>query len=142
MAPWGTNCFRDSGTPLPWILTGIFTGVIILASGRLLSARTIAGARTLAKILGFKDFLGRVEKDHIERIERTPELFEKYLPYAMALRVEKKWTQAFGGVTVPAQQWYQRKYGGDFLPVHLVDGLDGMSNQAGSVLTSRPSSSA
>jgi len=132
-----------TGTPpLPWILTGILTGLIILASGRLLSARTIAGARTLAKVLGFKEFLGRVEKDHIERLERTPELFEKYLPYAMALRVEEKWTQVFDNVTVPAPQWYQRKHGGDFLPVHLVDDLDGTSNEAGSVPTSKPSSSA
>ena len=61
---------------------------------------------------------------------------------AMALRVEKRWTQAFGGVTGPAPQWYQRKYGGDFLPVHLVDDLAGMSNQARGVLTSKPNSSA
>ena len=128
--------------PLPWILTGTLTGVIILVSGWLLSARTIAGAHTLAKVMGFKDFLERVEKDHVERLETTPELFEKYLPYAMALRVEKRWTQAFGGVTVPAPQWYQRKYGGDFLPVHLVDDLAGMSNQARGVLTSKPNSSA
>lgn len=42
----------------------------------------------------------------------------------------------------PALQWYQRKYGGDFLPAHFVDDLAGMSNQARSVLTSKPSSSA
>jgi Predicted membrane protein (DUF2207) len=143
MAVAGGFLAAATGTaPWFWILAGIVTGVIILASGTFLSARTIAGARTLAKVLGFKDFLGRVEKDHIERLERTPELFEKYLPYAMALRVERKWTQAFGNVAVPAPQWYQRKYGGDFLPLHLVDDLDGMSNQAGSVLTSKPSSSA
>jgi hypothetical protein len=80
-----------------------------------------------------------LEKDHIVRLEGTPELFEKYLPYAMALQVEKKWPQAFGGVTVPPPQWYQREHGGDFFPMHLVDDLNGMSNQAGSVLTSKPS---
>src|SRR5215472_13875005 len=124
---------------LPLILTGILTGAIIVVFGPLLSARTIAGTRTLAKVLGFKDFLERVEKDHIERLERTPALFEKYLPYAMALHVEKKWSQAFGDVTVPPPQWYARKHGFDFLPMHLVDDLSGMSSQAGSVLTSKPS---
>ena len=123
----------------PFFLTGILTGAIIVVCGPLLSARTIAGTRTLAKVLGFKDFLERVEKDHIERLERTPELFEKYLPYAMALQVEKKWSQAFGGVTVPPPQWYQREHGGDFFPMHLVDDLNGMSNQAESMLTSKPS---
>jgi hypothetical protein len=128
--------------PWPWILAGILTGAILLGSGTFLSARTLAGSRALAKLLGFKDFLERVEKDQIQRLEKTPELFEKYLPYAMALRVETKWTQAFGNVTVPAPQWYRGKYGGDFLPVHLADDLAGMSNQAGSVLTSKPASSA
>ena len=115
--------------------------MIILVSGKLLTARTNAGARTLAKVLGFKNFLEHVEKDHMERLERTPDLFEKYLPYAMALRVEKNWTQAFGGVTVPPPQWYRRKHSGDFFPLHLVDDLNGMSTQAGTVLTSKPGSS-
>jgi hypothetical protein len=38
-----------------------------------------------------ENFLGRVKEDQIERHEKTPELFEKYLPYAMAYHVEKKW---------------------------------------------------
>ena len=113
-----------------------------MGSGGLLSGRTIAGARTLAKVLGFKDFLGRVEKDHIERLETTPELFEKYLPYAMALLVDEKWTKAFSNVTVPAPQWYQSKYGNDFLALHLAGDLDGMSNQPESVLTSAPAAGA
>ncbi len=143
MAVAGGFLARVTGTPSwPWILTGILTGLIILVAGKLLTARTNAGARTLAKVLGFKDFLGRVEKDHMERLERTPDLFEKYLPYAMALRVEKNWTQAFGGVTVPPPQWYRHKHSGDFFPVHFIDDLNGMSNQAGTVLTSKPGSSA
>jgi hypothetical protein len=82
-----------------------------------------------------------VEKDRIERLERTPELFEKYLPYAMALGVEGKWTDSFVGVTVPPPQWYQRKYGGNFLPVRLVENLNEMANQAGSLLTAKQDSS-
>lgn len=128
--------------PLPLMLVGILTGAIIVVFGPLLSVTTIAGSRTLAQVLGFKDFLGRVEKDHIERLEKTPELFEKYLPYAMALQVEKGWSQAFAGVTVAAPQWYQRQHGYGFgfdsMPVHLVDDLSRMSNQAASVLTSKP----
>ena len=71
--------------PVPLILTGLFTGVIVLGFGWFLPARTRMGARTLAKVLGFQEFLGRVEKDHIERLEKSPELFEKYLPYARPL---------------------------------------------------------
>jgi hypothetical protein len=47
-----------------------------------------------------------------------------------------------GAQSVPAPQCYQREHRGDFFPMHLVDDLAGMSNQAGSLLTSKPGSSA
>jgi hypothetical protein len=117
----------------PWILAGILTGAIILVGGRMLTPRTIAGTRTLAKVMGFRDFLGRVEKDPIQRVEKTPDLFEKYLPYAMALRVESKWSQAFGNLSVPAPQWYWSNRSENFHPAHLVDDLGGMSDQTQTV---------
>jgi Predicted membrane protein (DUF2207) len=83
-------------------------------------------------VLGFREFLVRVEKDQIERLEKTPELFEKYLPYAMALTVENKWTQTFGNITVPPPQWYQGKRREVFLPMHLTNDLNQMSTQAAS----------
>jgi hypothetical protein len=127
---------------LPRILTAVLTGVMVVAFGKLLSPRTTAGTQAVTRILGFKDFLEHVEKDQIERVERSPELFEKYLPYAMALVVENQWTRALGDAKVPPPKWYRRKYGDDFLPVHLVADLNGLSSQAGSVMTSKPASAA
>ena len=88
-------------------------------------------------MLGFREFLSRVEKDHIERLEKTPELFEKYLPCAMALAVENKWTQAFGNITLAPPQWYRRKRRDEFLTMHLTSDLNQMSSRAAS--TSSPS---
>jgi uncharacterized membrane protein len=124
-----------------WILAGITTGLVISIFGWFMSARTVAGARALEKVLGFEEFLGRVEKDQIERLEKTPELFEKFLPYAMALRVEKKWVQAFSGIALQPPQWYQGSYGGNFTAFYLVNDLNMMSMQAGSVMASAPRSS-
>jgi len=104
-------------------------------------ARTLSGWRTLKKLLGFEEFLGRVEKDQIERLEKTPDLFEKYLPYAMALHVEKKWVQAFSGIALQPPQWYQAPYGNAFVPFLFVNDLNMMSMQAGSVMASSPRSS-
>ncbi len=87
---------------------------MIAIFGWFMSARTVTGERALEKVLGFEEFLGRVEKDQIERLQKTPELFEKYLPYAMALRVEKKWVQAFSGIAMQPPQWYQGSYGAGF----------------------------
>ncbi|MFZ0523524.1 MAG: DUF2207 domain-containing protein [Candidatus Acidiferrales bacterium] len=127
-----------SGT---WIAAGIATGAVIAIFGWFMSARTITGERALEKVLGFEEFLGRVEKDQIERLQKTPELFEKYLPYAMALRVEKKWVQAFSGIALQPPQWYQGSYGNAFTPYFLVNDLNAMSVHAGSVMASAPRSS-
>jgi hypothetical protein len=53
------------------------------------------------------NFLGRVEKDRIDRLQSTPQLFEKYLPYAMALRVDTKWAETFAGLAVTPPEWYK-----------------------------------
>ena len=127
--------------PLPWIVAAVLSGIIIAAFGRFMTGRTVAGARAYAKVLGFENFLGRVEKDQIERLEKTPELFEKYLPYAMALHVEKKWVQAFSGIAMQPPQWYQGSYGSGFQPLLLVNDLSVMSSHAGSVMASSPRSS-
>jgi uncharacterized membrane protein len=124
-----------------FIFAGIATGLVVSIIGWFMSARTVAGARALEKVLGFEEFLGRVEKDQIERLEKTPELFEKFLPYAMALKVEKKWVQAFSGIALQPPQWYQGSYGGNFTAFYLVNDLNMMSMQAGSVMASAPRSS-
>jgi uncharacterized membrane protein len=134
---------KQSGmSSLTWTLAGIICGATICAFGWFMPARTVTGARTLAKVLGFEDFLGRVESDRIQRLENAPETFEKFLPYAMALSVEKKWVQAFSGISMQPPQWYQGPvYAGGFQPFFLVNDLNIMASQAGSVMASSPRSS-
>ena len=132
---------RSTGmVQLTWVLAAIATGAVICGFGWFMPARTRAGAETMGRVLGFEDFLGRVESDHIARMENKPELFEKYLPYAMALHVEKKWVQAFAGIAMQPPQWYQGSYGAGFQPYLLVNDLNVMSAQAGNIMTSSPRS--
>jgi uncharacterized membrane protein YgcG len=142
MLPVGIALSVYTGTaPMPWMVAAILSGLVIIVIGRFMSARTIPGARAYAKVLGFEDFLGRVEKDRIERLEKTPELFEKYLPYAMALRVEKKWVQAFSGIALQPPQWYAGGYDTNFEPSVFVNDLGVMSSHAADVMSSAPRSS-
>jgi hypothetical protein len=99
---------------LDWIWINIFTAVAILGFGWLMPARSIKGARRLAKVLGFGDFLGRVDKDRLERLQTTPQLFDD---------VETKWAQAFARITVPPPQWY-RGSGSDFFPADLINSVN------------------
>ncbi|HUJ32384.1 MAG TPA: DUF2207 domain-containing protein [Candidatus Acidoferrum sp.] len=126
---------------LPWLIAGIATAVIICIFGWFMPARTVSGAQTFAKVLGFEDFLSRVESDRIKRMENAPQLFEKFLPYAMALHVEKNWVQAFSGIAMQPPQWYQAPYGAGFQPFLFVTDLNLMSSQVGTVMSSAPRSS-
>ena len=63
----------------------------------LLEKPTLEGRRLLDGIEGFKKYLSLAEKDRLEfhTGEITPEVFEKYLPFAIALGVETRWGKAF-----------------------------------------------
>jgi uncharacterized membrane protein YgcG len=73
----------------------------------LLKAPTALGRRTLDQIEGFKMFLAATEADRLQRMHpagRTPELYERFLPYALALNVEPQWTEQFSDVLSAAAQ--------------------------------------
>jgi uncharacterized membrane protein len=124
-----------------WVVTGVLTGAVICAFGYYMGARTVLGARARAKVLGFEEFLGRVEKDRIERIVRTPDMFEKFLPFAMALGVEKKWVASFAGIAMQPPQWYAAPYGVGFNPVFFVNDMHYMAAQTGTMMATSPRSS-
>lgn len=66
---------------------------------------TDAGKELYAKIAGFKMYLSYTEKDRFNRLNSptmTIELFEKYLPYAIALGVDQHWTRAFNSIYIQA----------------------------------------
>jgi uncharacterized membrane protein len=126
---------------LTWIIAAVLTGAVICIFGWFMPARTLSGARTLEKVLGFEQFLGRVESDRLERVVKTPEMFEKFLPYAMALHCEKKWVAAFAGIAMQPPQWYSGPYGSGFVPYIFVNDLSMMSAHASSVMASAPRSS-
>ena len=76
----------------------------------------------------------------MDRISQTPATFEKYLPFAMALGVEKKWVGAFEGIFTQPPSWYQAPPGSVFHPIAFGHSLDAMSARAGQVMASAPRS--
>lgn len=143
LTAWGGNAISSATNTsgLAWIIAGIAVGLIVCAFGWFMPVHTEQGERALERVLGFEDFLGRVEGDKINRTETSPELFEKYLPYAMALRVDKKWAQRFSGIAMQPPSWFQGYYGNGFMPYLLLNDLNMMSMQASSAMISAPRSS-
>jgi len=68
---------------------------------------TLRGRKLLDEILGFKDYLEIAEKHEMELRnppEKTPALFERYLPFALALGVDQLWAERFSDILSAANQ--------------------------------------
>jgi len=76
--------------------------IVALIFRFLLKGYTPEGLKLKNEIEGFKLFLKTTEEDRLKVIgtppTKTPELYEKYLPYAIALGVEKQWSKKFAPV--------------------------------------------
>jgi uncharacterized membrane protein YgcG len=140
---WGGGALGASTgiAPFSFVVAGILTGLIICGFGWFMPAHTEQGTRALEGVLGFEDFLVHVESDRFNRMIKTPEMFEKFLPFAMALGVEKNWSKAFQGILKEPPQWYRGSYGPGFYPMNFVGDLNYMSTRVGSAMTSAPRSS-
>lgn len=83
----------------------IVTALINALFYQLLKAPTLAGRELLDKIEGFKRYIDVAEKHDLEyRYSggKTPELFERILPFAIALGIEQSWGEQFEDVLTTA----------------------------------------
>ncbi|MFN0179551.1 MAG: DUF2207 domain-containing protein [Gemmatimonadales bacterium] len=128
-------------SPAPFVVAAVLVALIVGIFGFHMPARTIAGARTQEHVQGFLEFLQRVEGDRLRDFVKTPEMFERFLPYAMAFGVEKQWAKAFDGIFTTPPNWYR----GSNMTAFNVNAFSGrmaeMSTQASSSLASSPRSS-
>ncbi|MBS0169466.1 MAG: DUF2207 domain-containing protein [Nitrospira sp.] len=127
--------------PQAFFLAGICSGGIVAGFGRLMPARTVKGTRALESVLGFEEFLTKVEADRFDRVVKSPELFEKFLPYAMALGVETNWARAFESIVLTAPAWYQGSDVAQFTTRGFTSRMGDLASRTGSTMTSAPRSS-
>ena len=92
---------------LAWALSPVGMLMILLLLGtnvlfhHLLKAPTRAGRQLMDRVDGFKMFLSAVDGNRMNTmipVGQTPELFERFLPYALALGVEQAWAEQFSHV--------------------------------------------
>jgi uncharacterized membrane protein len=86
------------------IATAVLAILIIFLFARIMTAKSLKGVRTKVEILGFQEFVNRVDADRLKRM--PPDTFEKFLPYAMALGIEHRWAKAFQGIVQNPPTWY------------------------------------
>jgi uncharacterized membrane protein YgcG len=126
---------------IPLLIGSVFVSVLIWwLFARQMTAKTVAGARTRIAILGFQEFMNRVDADRIKRM--PPDTFEKFLPYAMALGVEHHWAQAFDGIVKDPPNWYVSPNGyAGFSPLFFSSSMHSMASDMHQVFVSAPRAS-
>lgn len=117
------------------------SSLIVVLFARVMPVKTMKGVKVLGRIKGFEEFLLRAEKDRLERMADA-NLFEKYLPYAIALGVSDRWAKAFEGIYQEAPRWY---VGGDgataFRPASFHRSLDSALSTLSGAMHAAPRSS-
>ena len=117
---------------------------VVISAFWWMSAPTKEGRGVLDRIAGFRQYLSIAEGERLDRMtapKDTPEIFEKYLPYAIALGVENRWADRFRGVLAAASaqggQTGFAWYSGSHSPWNDADGF---VSDVGSSLASSVSS--
>lgn len=120
----------------------VASGVIVIFFSAIMPARTKKGADAKEYILGLKEYLRVAEKDRINfhnAPEKNPAQFEKLLPYAMVLGVEKEWAKQFEGIYNESPAWYRDSTGvRGFNSLILANSLAGFSHYTKSNLSAVP----
>jgi uncharacterized protein (TIGR04222 family) len=127
--------------PATAVIALIASVVIVALFGLIMPARTVLGARTYERVLGFEEFLNRVESENYARVVKTPEMFERFLPYAMAFGVEQRWARAFQDICHEPPTWYVGTGPGTFNSLAFSSRMSSFATSAGSTMGSSPRSS-
>ncbi len=93
--------FLMNASVFAMVILGILMVAALLVAVKLMPAYTAEGRRLDDEIEGLRQYLSVGEKDELMRHKRPPrtgEEFAKFLPYAVALDVEKTWADAFAKV--------------------------------------------
>lgn len=136
IAGFGLASFSYGLTALTGVVSMIITGVY---SG-LMTKRSQSGNMMVEHMEGLKLYLNQAEKDRIKQQDaveaplspqsgqptRDIKFFEKLLPFAVAMGVEKSWAKAFADIYTQPPDWYGGNWN-TFSTVALASSLAGTS---------------
>ena len=149
---WATPFFYGLFTAmsLPFVSGGLvagftigiaLSGLITLCFGPAMPKRTYEGRKVLTDILGFKEFLVRVEKERLKwMLEKNPSVFFDFLSYAIAIGVVDEWAERFSGLQIEPPGWYSA-YGvhhGPIMTSHIANSVGNSISAFTSAATSAP----
>lgn len=137
-----------------WIVGMALSGIVALICLLLIRRRTHAGEKVYEKIKGLKLYMDTAEKDRLKMMESVDrpyaepthdyKFFEKLLPYAVALGVEKSWAKQFDNVYREPPEWYsgnQATFNTVFFTNSLASGISSFNSSFSTSTSSSTSGS-
>lgn len=120
--------------------------LVVLVFSSFMPAMTMEGARRWREVKGLEEYIRRAEKAELEfsqAPQKTTELFETLLPYAIALDVSDIWVEEFADVLAASPPaWYVGSaYGSGFSADGFRSGLADFRSAATRTMASSPGSS-
>lgn len=97
---------------LPLAMALAASAALIVVFAPAMPVPTRDGAAMRDKLLGLREYIRRAEKrelDHRHGPEKTPELFDEILPWAIALGVSDLWLDEFRALLPETPPWYARE---------------------------------
>lgn len=82
---------------------GLTAVTFFIIAGKM-PARTRKGAEMMMRVAAFKRYMENIEK--YTDLQASKDLFDKYLPFAIAFNLDRTWMNKFAKVDAPIPPWY------------------------------------
>jgi uncharacterized membrane protein len=137
--------FRAGAGPTFFVIAAIaLMAIVIVVFAILMKQPTGLGRSVLDQAAGFREYLQIAEKDEMNLRnppQKTPELFERYLPYALAMGVEQDWAERFAAIFARLHgqggtSYHPAWYHGNWNVSNLGRATSAMTSSLGSAISS------
>lgn len=120
---------------LATMVAGMIVWAVMIRMSRHMPRKTAEGAEAAAKWRAFKRYLQSIEKER--NLEEASVIFDRYLSYAVAFRIDRQWIRDFAAAGAAKPAWFGGVDIGDVVIVGDVGSLpdvgDGVGDIAGSL---------
>lgn len=131
--------------PTPFVIATIILSFLTMVLFAIIMKRpTLRGRKILDEMFGFREFLEIAEKDELNLRnppEKTPQLFESFLPFALALGVDQEWSERFASIFAAirgkdGREYQPSWYSGSWNSSNLSKTTNSLSSGLGSAISS------
>jgi uncharacterized membrane protein YgcG len=103
---WGATASGLWGAYALAVGLGIL-GLALLVVAPFMPQKTAKGTATVQRWKAFRNYLANISR--YTDLQVAKDLFEKFLPYAIAFGLTKRWMDSFAAVGVPQPEWYLQR---------------------------------